>query len=92
VLIVSALGQAPGGSLAGDDVDAVPQRLLESLFGAGLLRDIGARVRHDLHERVSDLLAGEARRFLAIIDSAGVPEDTAAAEILQAGHALEGAR
>ena len=75
VLSIGALGYAAAGGPAA--VSAVPQRLLESLFGAGLLRDMGARVRRDLHERVSGLLEGEARRVDAAIDTAGVPEDGA---------------
>ena len=90
VLSIGALGYAAAGGP--EAVSAVPQRLLESLFGAGLLRDMGARVRRDLHERVSGLLEGEARRFYAAIDTAGVPEDGASDELLQAGRALEEAR
>ena len=73
-------------------MSAVPQQLLTELFGAGLLRDMGARVRQDLHERVSGLFEAEARRYFAIIDSAGIPAETAAAELLEAGYALEAAR
>ncbi len=53
---------------------------------------MGARVRQDLHDRVSDLFDAEARRYFAIIDSAGIPTETAAAELLQAGDELEAAR
>jgi hypothetical protein len=81
---------------APDDADAsdadVAQRLLGSLFGAGLLRDMGAQVRQDLRDRVSELFEAEARRYFAIVDSAGIPSETAAAELLQAGYALEVAR
>jgi hypothetical protein len=73
-------------------VNAVPQELLTELFGAGLLREMGARVREDLRERVSGLFEAEARRYFAIIDSAGVPGETVATELLQAGYALEAAR
>jgi 50S ribosome-binding GTPase len=71
---------------------AVPERLLASLFGTGLLRDMGARARQDLSDRVNGLLEAETLRYFAIIDAAGVPTDTAAAELLQAGYALEAAR
>jgi GTPase SAR1 family protein len=91
VLSIGILGYAPEG-VADVEATAVPQRLLESLLGAGLLRDMGARVRQDLRDRVSGLFEAEARRYFAIVDSAGVPAATAAAELLQAGYALEAAR
>ncbi len=81
-----------GGAGPSEDLDAVPQQLLASLFGAGLLRDMGARVRLDLRQRVGALFEAEARRFLEVLDSVGVPDQTAATELLQAGYALEGAR
>jgi hypothetical protein len=83
-----------GGSEAdtSEDPSAVSQRLLASLFGAGLLRDMGTRVRQDLRERVTVLFRAEAWRFFEVLDSAGVPDETAATELLQAGYALEGAR
>ena len=93
VLTMGALGYAaPDGPPGSDESGAVPQRLLESLFGAGLMRDLGARVRLDLRQRVADLLGAEVHRFLAVVDSAGVPDESAAAELVQAGQALEGAR
>jgi hypothetical protein len=89
VLTIGVLGSsAPGGTPEA----AVPQLLLESLFGAGLLRDIGARIRLDLRERVGQLFEVEAERFFAIIDSAGVLKGSAASELLKAGYALEAAR
>jgi hypothetical protein len=92
VLSISALGYATPDAEAEDGETAVPQRLLASLFGVGLLRDMGARVRQDLCDRVSGLLDAETLRYFAIIDAAGIPTDTAAAELRQAGHALEAAR
>jgi len=92
VLTIGVLTPVAEGEDAGEDPDAAPERLLASLFGAGLLRDIGARVRLDLRERVRELFRAEARRYFEIIDSAGRPEETAATELLQAGYALEGAR
>jgi hypothetical protein len=92
VLTIGVIGYATAGA-GGDDVaGAAPQRLLESLFGAGLLRDIGTRIRLDLRDRVAQLMELETRRFFAVIDSAGVPEDGAATDLLQAGYALEEAR
>jgi len=86
--------RAGAGSPAGasEDPSQVPQRLLASLFGAGLLRDMGNRVRQDLRERVTELFRVEAWRFFEVLDSAGVPDPMAATELLQAGYALEGAR
>jgi GTPase SAR1 family protein len=96
VLSIGVLGYTASDADAGADsvrgASAVSQELLTSLFGAGLLRDIGARVRQDLRDRVSELFEAETRRYLAIIDSAGIPAETAASELLQAGYALEAAR
>ena len=94
VLTIGVLGSAAPAGTGRDAAvgGTVLQQLLESLFGAGLLRDIGARIRLDLRERVGQLFGAEAERFFAIIDSAGVLEDSAASELLQAGYALEGAR
>jgi energy-coupling factor transporter ATP-binding protein EcfA2 len=92
VLAIAVLGYGASDVPAADDASVVPQRLLTSLFGAGLLRDIGVRVRLDLHDRVSLLLEEESRRFAALLAAAGAPEPTAATELLQAGFTLEGAR
>jgi hypothetical protein len=92
VLTIGVLTPVADGEDTSEGADAAPERLLASLFGAGLLRDIGARVRLDLRERVRELFRAEARRYFEIIDSAGVPDETAATELLQAGYALEGAR
>jgi energy-coupling factor transporter ATP-binding protein EcfA2 len=75
-----------------DPASVVPQRLLTSLFGAGPLRDIGAKARTDLHERISLLFDEEMLRFAAAIDAEGAPDDTAATELYQATYSLEGAR
>ena len=75
-----------------EGASAVPQRLLTSLFGAGLLRDIGVRARLDLHDKISLLFAEEMRRFTEIIDSAGVLDETAPARLHQASYELEAAR
>ncbi len=92
VLSIGVFGYTASDTDGVRGASAVSQELLTSLFGAGLLRDIGARVRQDLRDRVSELFEAEARRYLAIIDSAGIPSETAAAELLQAGDALEAAR
>ena len=92
VLAIGVLGYGAQDQAVADDANAAPQRVLTSLFGAGLLRDLGARARLDLHDRVRSLLDGEARRFGDLIDRAGVPNETAATELLQAGFTLESAR
>jgi hypothetical protein len=94
VLTIGVLGSAPRADRAPDATagGAVLQRLLESLFGTGLLRDIGARIRQDLRERVSHLFEAEAERYFGVIDSAGKPADGAASELMRAGYALEEAR
>ena len=92
VLTIGVLGYARADATEDGAAGAVPQHLLESLLGAGLLRDVAGRVRADLRERVAQLLELEARRFFAVIDAAGVPEEGAATELLQAGYELEAAR
>jgi energy-coupling factor transporter ATP-binding protein EcfA2 len=92
VLTIGVLGYARADATVDGVAGAVPQQLLESLLGAGLLRDISVRVRADLRERVGQLLDLEARRFFVLLDSAGVPEVGAATELLQAGYELEAAR
>jgi len=92
VLTIGVLTPVAEGDDAGEDPDGAPERLLASLFGAGLLRDIGARVRLDLRERVKELFRAEARRYFEIVDAAGVRDETAATELLQAGYSLGGAR
>jgi len=93
VLTIGVLGY--GGPQEAAETGAhggVPQNLLTSLFGAGLLRDIGSRVRQDLHDRVGRLLQAEAGRFGVLLDEVAVPDDARAAELLEAGFALESAR
>ena len=91
VLTIGMLGQAAGDSVA-EDAGAVPQRLLASLFGAGPLRDLGAKARADLQDKISLLFEEERLRFAEIIDAAGAPSDTTAADLDQAVYALEAAR
>ncbi len=79
----------PGPS---DEAGTGPERLLGSLFGVGQLRDLTAKARLDLHERVAALFAPEADRFDAVLDDAGTPPETVADQLTQASEALEGAR
>jgi 50S ribosome-binding GTPase len=92
VLAIGVLGYGAQDEAAADAVSAAPQRVLTSLFGAGLLRDIGVRARQDLHDRVRALLDDEARRFVAVVETAGAVDETVATELLQAGFTLESAR
>jgi GTPase SAR1 family protein len=92
VLAIGVLGYGEPGVPVPDGVSAAPQQLLTSLFGAGLLRDIGVRIRLDLHERISAIMDTESGRFEALLEAAGAPAKAAPAELLQAGFALESAR
>jgi energy-coupling factor transporter ATP-binding protein EcfA2 len=97
VLTISLLGEespgVPGSeSPGGEGPGSVPQRLLTSLLGAGLLRDLGAKARQDLHDKVSLLLEEDMLRFAQIVNAAGAPDDSAATQLHQASYALEAAR
>jgi len=70
----------------------VPQRLLTSLFGAGLMRDIGGQARQDLHERIGLLYSEEAFRFIALIDAVGPSDDSVPTDLYQASYSVESAR
>jgi len=92
VLTIGMLGYGPDGVAVDGDASAVPQRLLTSLFGAGQLRDLGARARMDLHDRISLLFDEELQRFAAIVRAAGAPNGDAAFALRGAEEALEAAR
>jgi hypothetical protein len=88
VLTIGILGYGSVSEVA----SAVPQRLLTSLFGAGQLRDLGARARLDLRDRISLLFDEEMQRFAAIVDAAGAPDVGAADALREAADYLEVAR
>jgi energy-coupling factor transporter ATP-binding protein EcfA2 len=92
VLTIGMLGYDARDTAVSEAASAVPQRLLSSLFGAGQLRDLGARARLDLHDRISVLFDEEQQRFAAIIDAAGEPDGGAAAALREAADNLEVAR
>ncbi|MGN6792356.1 MAG: GTPase [Streptosporangiaceae bacterium] len=92
VMTIGVLGYGAGDDLVSDGTGVGPQRLLTSLFGAGLLRDIGGQARQDLHERVGLLFSEEALRFTALIDAIGAPDETAPSDLYQASYSLESAR
>ena len=92
VLTIGLLGDDAAGEAASAGTSVVPQHLLTSLFGAGPLRDITAKARTDLHDRIGLLFNEEMLRFTQIIDAAGVPDDAAPAQLRQVTLALETAR
>jgi hypothetical protein len=92
VLTIGVLGYGASEVPVSAGTSAVPQRVLTALFGAGLLRDIGVRVRLDLHDRVSQLFDEEARRFAGLVAGAGALDENVATQLLQAGFTLESAR
>ncbi len=92
VMTIGVLGYGAGDVLVAESASTGPERLLTSLFGAGLLRDIGGLARQDLHERVSLLFSEEALRFTALIDAIGAPDETAPSDLYQASYSLESAR
>ena len=88
VLMIGLLGSGADE----DSTAAIPGRLLTSLFGAGPLRDIEARTRGDLHQRIALILDEEMRRFADVIDAVGAPDAMAGLQLYQATYALELAR
>ncbi|HEY1323059.1 MAG TPA: GTPase [Streptosporangiaceae bacterium] len=80
---------------AGEDTGgtaAIPQRLLTSLFGAGPLRDVMARARAELRERIGLIFDEEMLRFAATVAAVGTPDAAVALQLYQATYALEVAR
>jgi energy-coupling factor transporter ATP-binding protein EcfA2 len=93
VLTIGVLGYGAGEALPDETgAGAVPQQLLTSLFGAGLMRDIGGQARQDLRERVGVLYAEEALRFTTLVDALGALDESASADLYQASYSLESAR
>src|ERR1700722_4693080 len=92
VLTIGVLGYGAGEVIVSEGASAVPQQLLTSLFGAGLLRDIGGQARQDLHERIGVLYSEEAQRFTSLVDAVGTLDESVSADLYQASYALESAR
>ena len=92
VLVIGLLGPSPGDGAAASGVNAVPQHLLSSLFGAGHLRDISTKAREDLQERIRSLLDEEKMRFAAVIQAAGQLDGATSENLRQAADSLEAAR
>ena len=92
VLMMGLLGYSAGDGAATGGVNAVPQHLLSSLFGAGHLRDISTKARDDLQERIRLLFDEEMMRFAAVINAAGELDGATAENLQQAADSLEAAR
>jgi hypothetical protein len=92
VLTAAVLGYGTGDIAVSEGASGASQRLLGSLFGAGLLRDIGGQARQELHFRVGQLFTDEAQRFSAIVDAAGGADEASPGELCQAAFSLEAAR
>ncbi len=92
VLTIGVLGYGAGDVEVSEGASAAPQQLLTTLFGAGLLRDIGGQARQDLHERVSVVYSEEARRYTALVDALGAADESAPADLYQASYSLESVR
>ncbi len=92
LLVIGLLGYETGDTPAAEGVNAVPQHLLTSLFGAGRLRDASAKAREDLQERIRVLFDEEMLRFSAVINAAGELDDATARNLHLAANSLEAAR
>jgi energy-coupling factor transporter ATP-binding protein EcfA2 len=92
VLTIGVLGYAADDAEVGEGVTAVPEQLLTSLFGAGLMRDISGQARQDLRERIGVLYSEEAQRFTALVDALGTLDESAPADLYRASYSLESAR
>lgn len=95
VLTIGVLGDGAGVGADTEEpegTNAVPHQLLTSLFGAGLMRDLGSQARQDLRERVGVLYSEEAQRFTALVDALGDFDENASADLYQASYSLESVR
>jgi hypothetical protein len=62
-------GIAGGSALLG-------QKLLEAVFGDQAVRSLAERARRDLEVKVSDLLEGERRRYVTLLDGLEISPET----------------
>jgi hypothetical protein len=92
VLTIGVLGYGTGDLETGDGAGTVQQQLLTSLFGAGLMRDIGGQARQDLRERIGVLYSEETLRFQTLVDAVGALDESAPGDLYQASYSLESAR
>ncbi|MCA2182065.1 dynamin family protein [Nonomuraea glycinis] len=77
---------------SGGRTEGVPHRLVKALLGAESLRGIGAKALSDLRARIGMLFDEESMRYVQALDSAGVPDESAATRLYQATYNLEVAR
>jgi hypothetical protein len=91
-LSIGLLGYGVGGEAVNTDRGAGPEQLLTSLFGAGPRREVVAKARADLAERVRALFEEETLPFEQIADAAGLPGESAAQDLTDAVTALEETR
>jgi chemotaxis protein histidine kinase CheA len=77
---------------SGGNVEKVPHRLVKAMLGAESLRGIGSKALSDLRARISLLFDEESMRYVQALDSAGVPDESAATRLYQATYNLEVAR
>ncbi|WP_336210068.1 dynamin family protein [Nonomuraea sp. LPB2021202275-12-8] len=77
---------------SGGRAEGVPHRLVKALLGAESLRGIGAKALSDLRARIGMLFDEESMRYVQALDSAGIPDESAATRLYQATYNLEVAR
>ncbi|MET8004333.1 dynamin family protein [Nonomuraea glycinis] len=77
---------------SGGRTEGLPHRLVKALLGAESLRGIGAKALSDLRARIGMLFDEESMRYVQALDSAGVPDESAATRLYQATYNLEVAR
>jgi hypothetical protein len=96
-LLVMVAVFASTGGLTGTEVvvaggaSALSQKIIEALLGDQAVRELAAKARADLAERVDVLLVDEQERFHTALDAA-VSGQVDAGELLAAGKAVEKAR
>ncbi|MEV0236175.1 dynamin family protein [Nonomuraea sp. NPDC050786] len=74
---------------SGSNGEGVPHRLVNALLGAESLRGIGAKALSDLRARIGMLFDEESMRYVQALDSAGIPDESAATRLYQATYNLE---
>jgi hypothetical protein len=72
-------GLAAGELVVAGGASALSQKLLEAVLGDQAVRELAATARADLHTRVATLLAAERRRYLDVLERAGVDPQAGAA-------------
>jgi hypothetical protein len=71
---------------------SLPWTLLTGLLGDEHVRDIAAKARAELRERVRLLFDEEQLRFAEVIDGAGTCDQVASVQLYAAEYSLEGIR